>query len=70
MSKINGDDVELHHGDKVITLDEQLDKINRSLRWLRVSTIVLGIFVVLSMFLTDEHMIQLVDGVLGLFIGD
>ena len=66
----NGDEIKVHHGDKVITLEEQLERMNKNIRRLQISQIIIAVLVGLSIFLTDEHMVQLVDGFIGLFIGD
>ena len=66
---MNGDDIEIRHGDKVITLAEQLASMNKAIRRLEVASLILIVLVVLSAILTDENMTLLVNGVLDLIGG-
>ena len=63
----NGQDVEVHHGDKVITLDEQLAKMTKAIRRLEIASAILIGLVILSAILTDEQSVQFVNALLGLF---
>lgn len=35
MSKVNGDDVELHYGDQVVPLNDRLARQDRDILWLK-----------------------------------
>jgi hypothetical protein len=66
---MNGDEITVKHGDKVITLDQQLAAMGRSIRWLQIAVVILIVLTILSALLTDESMTLLINGVLDL-IGD
>jgi len=66
MTKVNGDDVVVHAGDQVITLEERLAAMQKQIKrltWLIL--VVLGL-VVLNAVLGPEKFWQLVNQVLGL----
>jgi hypothetical protein len=64
---MNGDEVKVRHGDKIITLDEQLAGMSKAIRRLEIASVVLIILVILSALLTDESMNLLINSVLDLF---
>jgi hypothetical protein len=69
MSDINGDDIKVQHGDKVITLQEQLAGMSKAIRRLEIAAIIIIVLTILNAILTDESMTLLINQVLDLFGG-
>ena len=65
----NGDEIQVKHGDKVITLQEQLAGMSKAIRRLEIAAIIIIVLVILNSVLTDEHMTLLIDGLFDLIGG-
>lgn len=67
---MNGDDIKVQHGDKIITLQEQLAGMSKAIRRLEIAAIIIIVLVVLNALLTDESMTLLINGIFDLFGGN
>ncbi len=66
MSKINGDDVVVHAGDQVITLEERLDGMQKSIKRLTWALVLLIFLTILNLILGPERFWEIVNQLLNL----
>lgn len=65
MTKVNGDDIEVHHGDQIVTLEDRLAAMQRSIRRL---SIVLAVWIglqVLWALVGPEEFARIVRQLIG-----
>lgn len=61
---MNGDEVTVHHGDKVVTLEERLSSMQTSIKRLQWTLIALIVLTILNLVLGPDRFWQLVNDVL------
>jgi hypothetical protein len=64
---MNGDDVTVHHGDKVVTLEERLASMSTSIRRLQWSLAILIGLTILNLVVGPDRFWQIINDVVTLF---
>lgn len=66
MTKVNGDQVTVHHGDQVVTLDQRLASLDKRIRWLTRLVYILVAIAIVSLFVSPEVLVPFLLKLVGL----
>lgn len=64
---MNGDEVTVHHGDQVVTLEERLASMTKTIRRLQWSLIILIGLTILNLVVGPDRFWQIINNVATLF---
>lgn len=63
---VNGDDVEVHYGDEVVTLEMRLARQDQQIAWLRRGIYALGAVLVFHVLLPGQDVLTFILSLIGL----